>query len=106
MRKSDLIEALAKECPLMTQAQAEQAIDVMFGGISEALRKGQHVEIRGFGSFRLRLRRAKTGRNPKTGADVSIPEKKVLHWRMGKDFRALMNNEPLPTPSSEPNTMS
>lgn len=105
MRKSDLIEALAKECPLMTQAQAEQAIDVMFGGISEALRKGQHVEIRGFGSFRIRLRRAKTGRNPKTGADVSIPEKKVLHWRMGKDFRALMNNETLPAPSSEPNTM-
>ena len=103
MRKSDLIEALAREYPLMTQAQAEQAVEVMFGGISEALRKGQHVEIRGFGSFRLRLRRAKTGRNPETGADVSIPEKKVLHWRMGKDFRALMNNDTPPPSSPDPN---
>jgi integration host factor subunit beta len=63
----------------------------VFTSIIDALRKGEKIELRGFGSFRIRRRDSRTGRNPKTGAGVLVPAKKVPHFKAGKELRELIN---------------
>ncbi|WP_447978276.1 integration host factor subunit beta [Candidatus Nitrospira bockiana] len=91
MTKSDLIEAVSLQVTTLTKAQAERVVNLMFDTIRDALHKGDKVEIRGFGSFRLRARRSKEGRNPKTGQAVSVPAKKVPFFKAGKELKEQLN---------------
>ena len=87
MTRSDLIAALACRFPHLTTADAELVVKEILGGIGAALARGVRVEIRGFGSFSLNYRPARTGRNPKTGEKVSVPSKYVPHFKAGKEMR-------------------
>jgi len=90
MTKADLIDELSKVASL-TKKQSEAVVDTVFGSLTEALAKGEKVQLRGFGSFRIRQRRARRGRNPKTGTIVAIPAKRVPFFKVGKRLRELMN---------------
>ena len=85
MTKSDLAERIANSKGL-TKKAAAAVIEKVFSSVTDALRAGGKVEIRGFGSFRLKHRRNRIGRNPKTGAKVMIPAKRVPYFTSGKDF--------------------
>ena len=91
MTKADLVEELSKVANL-PKKQSEAIVDAVFDSITEALAKGDKVELRGFGSFRIRRRRARRGRNPKTGTIVSVPAKRVPFFRVGKRLRELVNS--------------
>jgi integration host factor subunit beta len=90
MTKADLTDELSKVANL-TKRQSEAVVDTVFESMSEALAKGEKVELRGFGSFRIRQRRARRGRNPKTGSIVAVPAKRVAFFRVGKTLRELVN---------------
>jgi integration host factor subunit beta len=100
MIKSQLIEILSERWTTVTKEQAEKIIDRFFDTIAEALRKGDKVEIRGFGSFRLRHRRAKDGRNPKSGQTVAVPAKKVPFFKASKELKQLLNEGLPESPAS------
>ena len=90
MTKADLFDELSKVANL-TKKQSEAIVDTVFESMTEALAKGEKVELRGFGSFKIRRRRARRGRNPKTGAMVSVPAKRVPFFKVGKQLRELVN---------------
>ena len=90
MTKADLVEELSKAANL-TKKQSEAIMDTIFDSITEALAKGDKVELRGFGSFRIRRRRARRGRNPKTGTMVGVLAKRVPFFKVGKRLRDLVN---------------
>jgi len=95
--KADLVEEVAKATDL-TKKQAEVIVERVFEGIIESLRAGQKIELRGFGSFRLRQRGARVARNPKkSGVKVMVPPKRVPYFKPGKKLKELIN--PV-TPSS------
>jgi len=91
MTKSKLINMIADKAQGLTQAQTEIVVDVFFKSIADALSRGEKVEIRGFGNFRLKDRAARKARNPKTGEQVDVAAKRVLHFKMGKDLREMIN---------------
>ncbi len=85
--KSELIETIAQRYPDMTKKQVEYIINAIFLTIRDSLMDGNAVEIRGFGSFKIREKDAKSGRNPKTGTRVLVPEKKVPTFKPGKEIK-------------------
>lgn len=91
MTKSEMADKLAEKINVKKQ-QAEEIINIFTNSIIEALAQGDKVEIRGFGSFRVRNRNEKEGRNPKTGEKVFVPSKKVPFFKTGKDFREVVDN--------------
>lgn len=90
MTKADLINVVAQALEI-TQVQAGIIVEAALNSIVGALRSGQEVEIRGFGSFRFRNRAPRKGRNPKTGEKVDVPPKKIPYFKMGKELKALLN---------------
>lgn len=90
MTKADLVEQVSKEAE-MTKKDAEQLVEIVFDSIVGSLNKGEKIELRGFGSFRVRERNARKGRNPKTGEAVNIPAKRVAYFKPGKDLKELIN---------------
>jgi integration host factor subunit beta len=90
MTKAELVEAVSRVSDL-TRKHSEVIVEAVFTSIIDALQKGDKIELRGFGSFRVRRRRSRTGRNPKTGAGVVVPAKKVPHFKPGKELRELIN---------------
>ena len=86
MVKSDLVEKLAERSDT-TLAKSEEIVDVFFNSISEALSRGERVEIRGFGAFAVRTYRSYEGRNPKTGEKIQVPPKKLPFWKTGTQLR-------------------
>jgi len=86
MNKSDLIEVLSEEVELNSQT-AEFVVDEVFNAMTEALVNGDGVEIRGFGSFKVRKYNSYTGRNPKTGKNISVSPKKLPFFKVGKELR-------------------
>ncbi len=90
MTKADLVEKVANEAE-MTKKDAEQLVEIIFESIVSTLNNGEKIELRGFGSFRVRHRNARKGRNPKTGAAVNIPAKRVAYFKPGKDLKELIN---------------
>ncbi len=91
MTKADLVETVAKEAE-MTKKDAEKLVEIIFDTIIETLNNGEKIELRGFGSFRLRERNARQGRNPKTGEAVEIPAKRVAYFKPGKDLKEIVNS--------------
>ena len=87
MTKSDLIARLAERFPQLVAKHADFAVKMILDAMSEALAKGDRIEIRGFGSFSLNYRPPRVGRNPKSGDKVSVPEKWVPHFKAGKELR-------------------
>lgn len=90
MTKAELIDEIARSSAL-TRKHSEVIVEAVFSSIVEALQSGDKIELRGFGSFRVRQRSSRTGRNPKTGADVIVPPKSVPHFKPGKELRELIN---------------
>ena len=91
MTKSDIVQKLSEQVTTLTKKECEVIVDTVFLQMKDALQKGEKIEIRGFGSFTVRVRRAKEGRNPKTGEKVSIPEKRIPFFKVGKELRELVN---------------
>ncbi len=94
MTKSDLVNALAARADI-TQARAEQVVNVIFESMADSLVKGEGIEIRGFGSFSVRDYRGYTGRNPRTGEPVDVAPKRLPFFKVGKELRELVNRHPL-----------
>ena len=86
MNKSQLIEALAK-AENMTIKKAEMVINILFGSVEEALVRGDRVEIRGFGSFKIKEYDGYQGRNPKTGEIIDVGQKKLPFFKVGKELK-------------------
>ena len=87
MTKSELIARLAERFPQLVAKDADFAVKMILDAMSEALAKGDRIEIRGFGSFALNYRPPRVGRNPKSGDKVSVPQKWVPHFKAGKELR-------------------
>lgn len=90
MTKAELVDEIAQKADL-TRKHSEVIVDAVFSSIIEALQGGDKIELRGFGSFRVRHRASRTGRNPKTGEGVLVPAKKVPYFKPGKELRELIN---------------
>jgi integration host factor subunit beta len=86
MTRSELIQTLASKYQL-SNGDAAETVKIVLEAIAESLENGERVEIRGFGSFHVIERDARTGRNPKTGESVSIPAKKIPHFKPGKELK-------------------
>jgi len=91
--KSDLVQRLAARNPHLYQRDIENIADAILGEITEALARGARVELRGFGVFSTKKREARTGRDPRTGADVSVAEKNVAFFKTGKEMRERLNQQ-------------
>lgn len=90
MTKAELVEEVARAAEL-TKKDSEVIVEEVFKNIIQALNRGEKIELRGFGSFRVRQRDARRGRNPKTGAPVDIPAKRVPYFKPGKELKELIN---------------
>ena len=90
MNKSDLIDALAEKENL-TEKQAKDTINWIFNGFTDALKKGDRIEIRGFGSYSVKAYKAYAGRNPKTGVVVNVQPKKLPFFKVGKELKEMVN---------------
>ncbi|MCG6963076.1 MAG: integration host factor subunit beta [Acidobacteria bacterium] len=86
MTKADLVELVASQTDV-ARKQADEIVQVVLDGIISALHRNEKVELRGFGSFRVRQRGARIGRNPKTGARVQVPPKRIPYFKPGKYLR-------------------
>lgn len=91
MTKAELVDEVARAVQV-TKKQAETIVNIVFDSIVESLRAGEKIELRGFGSFRLRSRKSRTGRNPKTGQKVDVPSKKIPYFKPGKELKELIND--------------
>jgi integration host factor subunit beta len=91
LTKADLIEEVLRISEL-PRKESETIVETIFESIIEALQKGDKIEIRGFGSFRTRERRGRIGRNPKTGAKVDVPPKKIPFFKPSKELKDFVNN--------------
>ena len=92
MTKAELVEEVSRVSDL-TKKHSEVIVDTVFKSIIDALHRGEKIELRGFGSFRLRKREPRKGRNPKTGDKVDVPPKKVPYFKPGKELKELINRE-------------
>jgi integration host factor subunit beta len=92
MTKAELVEEVSRVSDL-TKKHSEVIVDTVFQSIIDALHRGEKIELRGFGSFRLRQRESRKGRNPKTGDKVDVPPKRVPYFKPGKELKDLINRE-------------
>jgi len=90
--KADLVNAVAAHTDL-PKKQAEIIVNSVLESIVESLKAGQKIELRGFGSFRIRERGTRVGRNPKTGERVHVPAKRIPYFKPGKELREQLNDE-------------
>ncbi|HVI07678.1 MAG TPA: HU family DNA-binding protein [Candidatus Binatia bacterium] len=100
MTKADLIDEVSRLAEL-TRKDSEVIVETIFDSVVRSLRAGDKIEIRGFGSFRTRQRKPRTGRNPKTGDKVEVPAKKIPFFKPSKELKDLVN-EGLPAGASTP----
>ena len=91
MIKSEFVQKLATQSPHLYQRDLERIVNVVLDEIIGALKKGDRVELRGFGAFSAKERTARTGRNPRTGTDVDVAAKKAPAFKPGKDMRKRLN---------------
>jgi len=108
MTKAELIEEVSRVVE-MTRKDSEVIVEAIFDSVVRALRGGDKIEIRGFGSFRTRQRKPRVGRNPKTGDRVEVPAKKIPFFKPSKELKDLVNNaavEPVAVTPPAPATPS
>ncbi len=91
MTKSELIEAVASQVNTFSRKDVEMIIDTVFQSMTESLSSGEKVEIRGFGSFKIKERNGRQGRNPKSGENIFIESKKVPFFKAGKEIKERIN---------------
>ncbi len=91
MTKAELVEEVAKTTQL-TKKHAELIVNTVFESIVTSLKEGEKIELRGFGSFRIRHRGPRIGRNPKTGDRVDVPPKRIPYFKPGKELKELLNS--------------
>lgn len=93
MTKSELIESLfEKSSDTLSKKDAELIVNIIFKEMAKALKEGDKIEIRGLGSFKVIIRRSRIGRNPKSGEKVSVPEKKAVFFKPGKELKERADN--------------
>ena len=91
--KSKLINQLKKSYPNFLKKDLEKVVSIVLIEIKQALRRGDRVELRGFGMFSTNIQKARISRNPKTGEKVNTPEKKTIHFKMAKEMFKKLNND-------------
>ena len=91
--KSKLLKQLSNNYPNFFKKDLEKFTDIILSEIKRALRRGDRVELRGFGVFSTKIQKARISRNPKTGEKINTPEKKTIHFKMSKDLFKKLNNE-------------
>ncbi len=91
MIRSELIQTIADENPHLYHRDVERIVNTVFGEITEALARGERVELRGFGAFSVKKRDARVGRNPRTGESVAVEAKAVPFFKTGKLLRERLN---------------
>ena len=102
MTKADLIEEVSRLAEL-TRKDSEIIVETIFDSVVRSLRSGDKIEIRGFGSFRTRQRKPRVGRNPKTGARVEVPAKKIPYFKPSKELKDVINHgKPGEAPATAP----
>jgi integration host factor subunit beta len=106
MTRSELIAQLAASNPHLRQPDVELIVATIFDEITEALARGDRVELRGFGAFSIKRRDPRTGRNPRTGSAVEVSAKAVPYFKPGKELRERVNGGPLQAPARKPRAPS
>ena len=91
--KSKLLIQLSKTYPNFLKKDLEKFTEIILNEIKQALKKGDRVELRGFGVFYTNIQKARISRNPRTGEKINTPEKKTIHFKMSKDLFKKLNNE-------------
>ena len=91
--KSKLLDQLKKSYPNFLKKDLEKVVSVVLDEIKQALKRGDRVELRGFGIFSTNIQKARISRNPKTGEKVNTPEKKTIHFKMAKEMFKKLNND-------------
>ena len=91
--KSKLLNQLKKSYPNFLKRDLEKVVSVVLNEIKQALKRGDRVELRGFGMFSTNTQKARISRNPKTGEKVNTPEKKTIHFKMAKEMFKKLNND-------------
>ena len=91
--KSKLIKELKKSYPNFLIRDLEKVVEIILKEIKETLKRGEGVELRNFGTFRINIQKASIRRNPKTGEKISVPKKRTIKWKMSKDLFKKLNNE-------------
>lgn len=92
MIRSQLVQKLALLHPDLSVQEVDRIVDIVFDSITSRLADGGRVELRGFGAFTTRSRQGRTGRNPRTGTSVTVPPKRVPHFKPGKEMRVRLNS--------------
>ena len=96
MIKSELIKRIFSQNPHLFERDIEKIVSAILDQIVEALRRGDRIELRGFGAFSVKLRGPRQGRNPRTGAAVAVAKKAIPFFKTGKEMRARLNRETVP----------
>ena len=91
--KSNLLKQLAKNYPNFLKKDLEKFVNIILGEIKKSLKRGERVELRGFGVFFSKIQKARISRNPKTNEKIDTPEKKTIHFKMSKDLFKILNDE-------------
>ena len=91
--KSKLLKQLSNNYPNFLKKDLEKFTNIILGEIRRTLRRGERVELRGFGVFSTKIQKSRISRNPKTGEKINTPEKKTIHFKMSKDLFKKLNNE-------------
>jgi integration host factor subunit beta len=101
MIKSELIQRISSQNPDLFQRDIEKIVSAILDEMIEALRRGDRVELRGFGTFSVKIRGAHPGRNPRTGAAVAVGKRAFPHFKTGKEMRERLNRETVPSDNPE-----
>ena len=91
--KSKLLDQFKKSYPNFLKKDLEKVVSIVLNEIKQALKRGDRVELRGFGMFSTNIQKARISRNPKTGEKVNTPEKKTIHFKMAKEMFKKLNND-------------
>ncbi len=106
MTRSELIAQLAASNPHLRQPDVELIVSTIFDEITDALSRGDRVELRGFGAFSTKRRDPRTGRNPRTGSAVEVSAKAVPYFKPGKELRERVNGGPLQSAAKKPKVVT
>lgn len=92
MNKSDLVQRVSGKLPNLSARDVEVIVNTVFDSMTRSLMQGDRIEIRGFGSFEVRVRKPRLGRNPKTGQSVKVTTRRVPFFKVGKELKEKVNN--------------